>query len=192
MSNTFDKISVLDSFIEEVNSYLPEIETNLERLTQSPSDMDALEETYRRTHTIGGSASMMDFPGLAHVAHGMEDVLADALDGLISLDKAALGLLHRSLGRLHHLLQGIRNGTDEESVIAEDDADYARYRAMAEAAGTTSPGVQGLGQASAVDVTGETQKHMATSVTSAPLEIPSPLSPPTPSFDEVLASFRTP
>ena len=44
MSNTFDKISVLDLFIEEVNSYLPEIETNLERLTQSPSDMDALEE----------------------------------------------------------------------------------------------------------------------------------------------------
>ena len=80
MSNTFDKLSVLDSFIEEVNSYLPEIETNLEHLAQSPGDMDALEETYRRTHTIGGSASMMDFPGLAHVAHGMEDVLADALE----------------------------------------------------------------------------------------------------------------
>jgi len=192
MSNTFDKISVLDSFIEEVNSYLPEIETNLERLTQSPSDMDALEETYRRTHTIGGSASMMDFPGLAHVAHGMEDVLADALDGLISLDKAALGLLHRSLGRLHQLLQGIRNGTDEESVIAEDDADYARYHATVEVAGATSPGVQGLGKASAVDVTGETQKHMAPSARSTPLEMSSLLPSPTPSFNEVLASFRTP
>ena len=78
MSNTFDKLSVLDSFIEEVNSYLPEIEANLERLAQSPGDMEALEETYRRTHTIGGSASMMDFPGLAHVAHGMEDILCDA------------------------------------------------------------------------------------------------------------------
>ena len=62
MSNTFDKLSVLDLFIEEVNSYLPEIEANLERLAQSPGDMEALEETYRRTHTIGGSASMMDFP----------------------------------------------------------------------------------------------------------------------------------
>src|SRR6202048_1771609 len=100
MSNSFDKLSVLDSFIEEVNSYLPEIGANLEHLAQPPSgrasiDMEAVEETYRRTHTIGGSASMMDFPGLAHVAHGMEDVLADALDGLISLDEAALGLLHR-------------------------------------------------------------------------------------------------
>ncbi|TMC16118.1 MAG: hypothetical protein E6J36_22360, partial [Chloroflexi bacterium] len=84
MSDTFDKLSVLDSFIEEVNSYLPEIESNLESLAQSPSGtmpgyMDAIEETYRRTHTIGGSASMMDFPGLAHVAHGMEDILGDVL-----------------------------------------------------------------------------------------------------------------
>src|ERR1700676_680904 len=116
MSNTFDKLSILDSFIEEVNSYLPEIETNLERLAQLPSDMEALEETYRRTHTIGGSASMMDFPGLAHVAHGMEDILGDVLDGLTTLDGPVLGLLQRSLGRLHQLLEGIRNGVDEEAV----------------------------------------------------------------------------
>src|SRR5215813_7613439 len=128
MANAFDKLSVLTSFIEEVNSYLPDIESNLERLAQSLGDMDALEETYRRTHTIGGSASMMDFPGLAHIAHGMEDILADALDGLVSLDETALSLLRRSLGRLHQLLQGIRNDIDEESLIAEDDADYARYR----------------------------------------------------------------
>jgi len=192
MSNTFDKLSVLDSFIEEVNSYLPEIETNLERLTQSPSDMDALEETYRRTHTIGGSASMMDFPGLAHVAHGMEDVLADALDGLVSLDEAALGLLRRSLGRLHQLLQGIRNGIDEESVIAEDDADYARYRSMAGAVGATSPDAQELKSASAIDVTDESQKQMAPAANPTPVEMPLPSPSAVPSFDEVLASFRAP
>jgi chemotaxis protein histidine kinase CheA len=59
MSNTFDKLSVLDSFIEEVNSYLPEISANLGRLAHTPDDTEALEETYRRVHTIGGSASMM-------------------------------------------------------------------------------------------------------------------------------------
>src|SRR5450755_833785 len=127
MSNTFDKLSVLDSFIEEVNSYLPEIETNLERLAQSPGDMDALEETYRRTHTIGGSASMMDFPGLAHVAHGMEDILGDVLDGLTALDSPTLGLLQRSFKRMCILLQGIRGGVDENAIIAEDDADYVQY-----------------------------------------------------------------
>src|SRR6266516_3712482 len=120
MSNTFDKLSVLDSFIEEVNSYLPEIEANLERLAHTPDDMEALEETYRRTHTIGGSASMMDFPGLAHVAHGMEDILGDVLEDLVALDPPTIGLLQRSLGRMHRLLDGIHNGIDEDAVIAED------------------------------------------------------------------------
>src|SRR5205085_2046420 len=127
MSNTFDKLSVLDSFIEEVNSYLPEIETNLERLTQSTDDMEDLEETYRRTHTIGGSASMMDFPGLSHVAHGMEDILGDVLDNIAPLDAPTLGLLQRSLQRLHRLVDGIHGGIDENAVIAEDDADYTQY-----------------------------------------------------------------
>src|SRR5579859_3255376 len=134
MSNTFDKLSVLDSFIEEVNSYLPEIETNLERLTQTPGDMEALEETYRRTHTIGGSASMMDFPGLAHVAHGMEDILGDVLDGLSSLDQPTVEFLQRSLDRLHRLVSGIQHGIDENAVVAEDDEDYSQYRAHQDAA----------------------------------------------------------
>src|SRR5438552_18118422 len=92
MSNAFDKLSVLDSFIEEVNSYLPEIKANLERLAQSPGDMDALEETYRRTHTIGGSASMMDFSGLAYVDHGMEVILVDPLDGNTLMAEPTIGL----------------------------------------------------------------------------------------------------
>src|SRR5216684_2621141 len=138
MSDTFDKLSVLDSFIEEVNSYLPEIETNLDRLAQPPDDIDTLEETYRRTHTIGGSAAMMDFRGLSHVAHGMEDILGDVLDGLASLDPPTLGLLQRSLGRMYRLLQGIRSGIDEDAVIAEDDADYVHYRAMMDSQTTSS------------------------------------------------------
>jgi chemotaxis protein histidine kinase CheA/CheY-like chemotaxis protein len=183
MSNTFDKLSVLDSFIEEVNSYLPEIETNLERLAQSPGDMDALEETYRRSHTIGGSASMMDFPGLAHVAHGMEDILGDALDGLTDLDESTIGLLQRSLGRLHRLLEGIRGDVDEDSVIAEDDADYARYRAKVEPSLKSSPGVEDESQ----------MQNFA--ALSAPQYFEHPLTPASssqPTFEEVLASFHAP
>ncbi len=191
MSNTFDKLSVLDSFIEEVNSYLPEIETNLERLTQSPGDMDALEETYRRTHTIGGSASMMDFPGLAHVAHGMEDILGDASDGLISLDEPALGLLRRSLGRLHQLVEGIRSGIDEESVIAEDDADYAQYRSLLDAsspASTDHSAEDKAAESTPVDQPLVAVPELPVATENEPL----PSFPSLPLFEEVLASFRTP
>ncbi|HEV2653806.1 MAG TPA: Hpt domain-containing protein, partial [Ktedonobacteraceae bacterium] len=204
MSNTFDKLSVLDSFIEEVNSYLPEIETNLERLAQSPGDMDALEETYRRTHTIGGSASMMDFPGLAHVAHGMEDILGDALDGITTLDEPVLGLLQRSLGRLHQLLEGIRNGVDEEAVIAEDDADYSHYRALIDAPAQSAqptqptPPVQVASSEYATPTQSVSDGGMPTEWEDNHAEndafaMPAPpMASAMPSFDEVLASFRTP
>jgi chemotaxis protein histidine kinase CheA/ActR/RegA family two-component response regulator len=196
MSNTFDKLSVLDSFIEEVNSYLPDIETNLEHLAQSPDDMDALEETYRRTHTIGGSASMMDFPGLAHVAHGMEDILGDALDELITIDEPALDLLRRSLDRLHRLLEGIRNGIDEESVIAEDDADYAHYRSLIKSSGSDVIPEE-ISTASSGYL-----EHLAPKVGASPaptnvspVHTPETSVPPSSlslSFEEVLASFRAP
>src|SRR5579863_7737274 len=179
MSNTFDKLSVLDSFIEEVNSYLPEIEANLGRLAQSTDDMEALEESYRRAHTIGGSASMMDFPGLAHVAHGMEDILGDVLDNLATIDPPTLGLLHRSLERIHRLVDGIRKGIDENAVIAEDDADYTQYRAQIELA-TRATTDQGGAPASPA---GQAQIEET---------VPSNPSSSIPSLDEMLASFLAP
>jgi HPt (histidine-containing phosphotransfer) domain-containing protein len=122
-----------DPFWEEVRSYLPEIEEDLLRLAQSPINTnESVERMCRHTHTIGGAASMMDFPGLAHVAHGMEDILGDALDGVSTLNEPTLDFLKRALGRLRLLLEGIRNGVDEKAVIAEDDADFARYRALVE------------------------------------------------------------
>src|SRR6266699_972793 len=176
MSNAFDKLSVLDSFIEEVNSYLPEIESNLERLAQSPGDIDALEETYRRTHTIGGSASMMDFPGLAHVAHGMEDILGDVMDDMATLDSPTIGLLQRSLARMHRLVDGIRNGINEDAVIAEDDADYSQYRVMLESAARNQDGRPPVDDNR---VLGDAAASFSPETAIA-------------SLDEMIASFRTP
>ena len=176
MSNTFDKLSVLDSFIEEVNSYLPEIEANLGRLVHIPDDTEALEETYRRVHTIGGSASMMDFPGLAHVAHGMEDILGDVLDDLATLDQSTIGLLQRSLGRMHRLLDGIHNGIDEDAVITEDDEDYSRYRVMIETSARNGDNVSSV----------EDNKAQVIAAVQPPME--TPIS----TLDDMVASFRTP
>src|SRR5690349_8971406 len=176
MSNTFDKLSVLDSFIEEVNSYLPEIEANLGRLVHMPDDTEALEETYRRVHTIGGSASMMDFPGLAHVAHGMEDILGDVLDDLTTLDQLSLGLLQRSLDRMHRLLDGIHNGIDEDAVIAEDDEDYSQYRLMIETS-ARNEGNKSPNEESKAQTISAIQPPVETSIAS---------------LDDMVASFRTP
>ena len=128
MTDNFDKSTILDSFLDEVTAYLPEIEANLDRLQQSPGDTEALEETYRRAHTIGGSAAMMDFPALAHVAQGMEEILSDAMERGAPLSGATIALLRRSHGRLSRLVEHIRSGADDAPVVVEDDADRSAWR----------------------------------------------------------------
>lgn len=153
MSTNFDKFAILDSFVDEVASYLPEIEANLDRLQQQPTNQEAIEETYRRAHTIGGSAAMMDFSALAQVAQGMEAILGNALDGASRLDGPTIALLRRSFGRLSRLLEMARTGADGSQLLAEDDADHAASRggaAPSEASeqGGMSPGVYANGSAS--------------------------------------------
>src|SRR5579863_3176675 len=131
MSTDFDKFAILDSFLDEVASYLPEIEANLDRLQQRPDDSEAIEETYRLTHTIGGSAAMMDFNALAHVAQGMESILGAALDHSTPLSPPSISLLRRSFGRLSRLLDQVRTGADGAQIVAEDDADRAASRGQA-------------------------------------------------------------
>lgn len=194
MSNTFDKLSILDSFIEEVDSYLPEIEANLDRMAQdvqagrATSDKDLLEETYRRTHTIGGSASMMDFSGLEHIAHGMEDILADALEDVAPLDAPTIALLQRSLGRLRILLEGIHGEVDDNALIEEDDADYEQYRIQQEQVRSVpeqqrTPLEESLQPTIPMSPVFEMPQHSEGGASSSSL---------LPSFDEVLASFLAP
>ncbi len=128
MADNFDKSAILESFIDEVSAYLPEIETNLDRLQQSPGDLTALEETYRRTHTIGGSAAMMDFAVLAHVAQGMEEILGEALDARRPLDAPTIALLRRSYGRMTRLLAAIRAGREDPAIAQEDESDRSAWR----------------------------------------------------------------
>jgi len=138
MSDDFDKSAILDSFLAEVNSYLPEIQTHLDRLQQQPDDATALEEAFRRAHTIAGSAAMMEYQGLAQVAQGMEDTLGDALDNQTPLDLATIGLLRRSFGRLSKLVVYVRTGEDEGPVVAEDVSDRASLQHASAAPGVSS------------------------------------------------------
>src|SRR5260370_27741076 len=131
MSNTFDRSAILESFLDEVTSYLPEIDANLDRLQQRPDDGETIEETYRRAHTIAGSAAMMEFGALARVAQGMEDILGEAIDHHATLDIPTIGLLRRSAARLARLVEHIRTGADDAPVVREDDADRIAWRGRA-------------------------------------------------------------
>jgi chemotaxis protein histidine kinase CheA/ActR/RegA family two-component response regulator len=131
MSNSFDRSAILQSFLDEVGAYLPSIQSRLDRLQQAPQDRESLEEAYRHAHTITGSAGMMGFTGLAHVAQGMEETLYAALHGGAPLDAPTIAVLRRSHSRLERLVTLIKSGSDDANLVAEDDADRAAWRGVA-------------------------------------------------------------
>ena len=128
MSNSFDRSAIFQSFLDEVGAYLPSIQARLDRLQQAPQDRESLEEAYRHAHTITGSAGMMGFTGLARIAQGMEETLYAALHGGAPLDAPTIALLRRSHSRLGRLVALIKTGSDDASLVAEDDSDRVAWR----------------------------------------------------------------
>lgn len=97
-----------DALLETVTSSVPQVEQALLRLEEAPLDREALEMMYRHAHTIGRTASLMECPALAQLAHGMEGTLADVLEGFARLDPPTLSLLRRTLGAIQALLDHLR------------------------------------------------------------------------------------
>ncbi len=128
MAGSFDRAAILESFLKELNAYVPEIEANLDRAQRQPQNTEALEEIYRRVHTIAGSAGMMELSGMAQIATAMETVVGDVLDGVTPLTDQIVGLLHRSVQRLRQLMELARVGADDSALVAQDKQDHAVSR----------------------------------------------------------------
>ncbi|HEX9037018.1 MAG TPA: Hpt domain-containing protein [Ktedonobacterales bacterium] len=185
-SEGFDKSTIINSFLDEVSAYLPEIEAHLDRLQIAPDDAEALEEAYRRAHTIAGSAAMMDFAGLGHVAQGMESILDSALEQRTALDGPTIALLRRSCGRLERMTRVGRTGGSDADIVTEDDQDRLAYRgpssALASEMAPTAPPVMS---------NPATSSNAAPPSWSSPAGVSGPSAPPA-EIPDWLAAFGAP
>lgn len=93
-----------DALMGTMTSSVPLVEQALLRLETAPLDAEALEMMYSHAHTIGRTASLLECPALAHLAHGMEGLLSDVLEGFARLDPPTLILLRQTLGTMQALL----------------------------------------------------------------------------------------
>lgn len=62
-------------FALEAEELLQNISANLERLSASPNDREALMEICRNAHTLKGSAGILGFKTISELAHHVEDLL---------------------------------------------------------------------------------------------------------------------
>lgn len=80
-------------FKAECDEHLSALNGLLMTLEKRPDDADALNETFRRVHSVKGAARMVGLQGIEAIAHSLEAMLALVRDGSRKLSKRDLEVL---------------------------------------------------------------------------------------------------
>ncbi|MGD8375912.1 MAG: chemotaxis protein CheA [Acidobacteriota bacterium] len=133
----------LGLFVSEAREHLEEAAEALDRLSESPDDLELLNLLFRHGHSIKGMAASMGFEPIARVSHALEDRFDDvrkgraavtpdlvraALDAVEALSEAvdvveAGGEMPASLARVAASLREAAPAAREEGQAASPSAD---------------------------------------------------------------------
>jgi two-component system chemotaxis sensor kinase CheA len=75
----------LKVFIEEADEQIALLDRDLVRLETEGDDPELIQEIFRATHTMKGSAAMLGYPRMSELAHSMESLLDGLRNGKISV-----------------------------------------------------------------------------------------------------------
>src|SRR5579863_3622319 len=80
-------------FKAECDEHLSALNGLLMSLERKPEDVETLNETFRRMHSVKGAARMVGLAGIEAVTHALEAMLSEVRDGKRRLGKPELELL---------------------------------------------------------------------------------------------------
>ena len=80
-------------FKAECDEHLSALNGLLMSLERKPEDVETLNETFRRMHSVKGAARMVGLAGIEAVTHALEAMLSEVREGKRKLGKSELGLL---------------------------------------------------------------------------------------------------
>ncbi|MDI6795883.1 MAG: Hpt domain-containing protein, partial [Desulfatibacillaceae bacterium] len=112
-------LSLLEDFIPEAQEHLEEFETNLLRLEANPGDRVILDNIFRCTHTIKGSAEYLGLPKIAALAHRLENLLELIRHGEATPDKKMVDVFFASRDRLASLVNELQAQQQENSSVQD-------------------------------------------------------------------------
>lgn len=107
-----DLQEVVAIFVEETSEGLQAMEQCLVALEAQPRDREAIDTVFRVTHTLKGNASSLGFPGLAELAHVLEDLLDRVRKGAQPVTPPLVSLLLRSVDALRTMLPAATGGDE--------------------------------------------------------------------------------
>jgi two-component system chemotaxis sensor kinase CheA len=105
----FDISRFRETFFQEVDEHLAEMESGLLRLEQT-SDPEALNAVFRGAHSIKGASGTFGFEDVARFTHAMEGLLDRMREGAVEPSAPRIGLLLESLDTLRRLVEAARSG----------------------------------------------------------------------------------
>jgi len=130
---------VLAGFLDEARGYLPIILEKLEAFQADPEQSTAVKEAFRYSHTIKGTASMIELPGLSLIASYLEEVLEDFVTGKRKIGKQAFGWMYKLVAQIEAYLHGLASGElDERRLIEAATIVYRRLQRLPKAEDQTA------------------------------------------------------
>lgn len=99
---------MLESFAQEGEEQLEQVEASLLELEKTPDNMEHIEEAYRLTHSFKGNCGFMGFADFESLSHKAEAYLDGVKSGLVTPDSS-------NIPTLLHVVDVLRNGVADIS-----------------------------------------------------------------------------
>ncbi|MFN7931377.1 MAG: Hpt domain-containing protein [Blastocatellia bacterium] len=112
---------LLETFLLEAEEHLQVMQSVLRKLERVPSDIEALQEIRRSAHSLKGTASLVGFRNIMHLAHRMEDLLDLVYEEKFALTQQATQLLTRATD----MIEDMSGGQINETALHDLYADFA-------------------------------------------------------------------
>src|SRR6266404_5345323 len=119
---------LLQSFREETEECLQQMEQLLLALETRPEDRELVSSLFRAAHTIKGNASLLEFNALARFLHNVEDLLDLCRSNIVALSHEVISILLQAVDVLRQMAKRAVEG--EESLLPEHEAMSARLAEM--------------------------------------------------------------
>ena len=88
---------LINSFLEEANELISDLEDSLLTLEQMPTDKDAINRVFRVMHTLKGSGGMFGFNSVTNFTHHLESIYFKIRNEELELSEEILTLTLKSV-----------------------------------------------------------------------------------------------
>lgn len=106
---------LIQEFTVEADEHLQLFENSLLRLEKAPHDAEALNEAFRSIHSIKGLANYMGLARLSELTHQMENILAKARGGHLTIDSPMIEIQLIAKDLLQKLIAELVDHQEERS-----------------------------------------------------------------------------